>query len=348
MRIGIIGAGGAARGIHIPGFALLPGVDIAAVCDSKKEAAQGLAPEAYTDWMQLLADKSLEAVVVSTPNYTHPEIVEAAFQAGKHVLCEKPLALNRYSAAKMWKAAEASGKVHMTAFTYRYTPAIQYMKHIVAFGQIGNVRTVRAAYLMALSGHLLGWRSEKRFAGSGVLADIGSHLMHLVEWVAGPVARVTARDKRFREPVPGNAAPSDVEDWVAFLGEFSSGAVGTFEASRVCAGRGAAITEDMFIEVYGTHGSACFSLQDPWGLMVSRAEDAGDPAKPLHRIDVPQGLAAGRVCARPALGLPVRSGAPVCRQYPVRKVAGPVLCRWRALPGGFRCGPGIVRNRAVG
>ena len=282
MKLGILGVGGSARGIHIPGFRLLPEVEIAAVCDPNKSLLDGLAPEYYTDWMQLLANKSLDAVVVATPNYTHPEIVEAAFQAGKHVLCEKPLALNRYSAGKMLKAAEASGKVHMTAFTYRYTPSIQYAKHLVSSGAIGRMRTVRASYLMALSGHLLGWRSEKRFAGSGVLADIGSHLMHLVEWVAGPVASVTARDQRFRED-----PSSDVDDWVAFLGEFADGAVGTFEASRVCAGRGAAITEDMFIEFYGTEGSVCFSLQDPWGLTVSLGDDAKDPARPLTRIDVP-------------------------------------------------------------
>lgn len=283
MNIGIIGAGGAARGIHIPGFQLLPGVTIAAVCDSNSQAAAAVpGARVYSDWMQLVSDSSLDAVVVSTPNYTHPEIVEGAFQAGKHVLCEKPLALDREAASKMLAAAEKAGKVHMTAFTYRYTPSIQYARHLVSSGAIGKVRTVRAAYLMALSGHLLGWRSEKRFAGSGVLADIGSHLMHLVEWVAGPLAWVTARDRRFRED-----PTSDVEDWIAFLGEFENGAVGTFEASRVCAGRGAAITEDMFIEVYGTEGSVCFSLQDPLGLMVSLGEDAKQPALPLSRIDVP-------------------------------------------------------------
>ena len=283
MNIGIIGIGGAALGIHVPGFRLIPDVNLAFFCDPNPDAAaKPGSGHLYSDWMQLLADPLLDAVVVSTPNYVHPEIVEAAFRAGKHVLCEKPLALDRHIAQRMLDAAVASGKVHMTAFTYRYTPSIQYMKHLVASGAIGEIRTVRAAYLMAMSGHLVGWRSEKRLAGSGVLADIGSHLMHLVEWVAGEVATVTARQKKFRED-----PASDVEDWISFLGEFKNGAVGTFEASRVCAGRGAGITEDMFIEVYGSSGSVCFSLQDPTGLMVSLGEDARNPPKPLSHIDVP-------------------------------------------------------------
>src|SRR5207245_8247166 len=126
-----------------------------------------------------------------------------------------------------------------------------------AGGELGALRTVRAAYLMALSGHLLGWRSTRRMAGSGVLADIGSHLVHMVQFLAGDIREVTASQRRFRDD-----AASDVEDWIAFLAEFAAGACGTFEISRVCAGRGAGITEEIFIELYGTSGSAIFSLQD--------------------------------------------------------------------------------------
>jgi predicted dehydrogenase len=183
----------------------------------------------------------------------------------------------------MLAAAERAGIVHMTAFTYQYTPAIRYLQHLAASGQLGTIRTVRAAYLMALSGHLLGWRSLKKHAGSGVLADIGSHLVHLVQWVAGPVRSLSSTARRFRED-----PSSDTEDWIAFLADFDSGACGTFEISRVCAGRGAAITEDMFIEVYGTQGSGVFSLQKPWTLHVSLGEAAHDPARPLDEVRVPE------------------------------------------------------------
>jgi predicted dehydrogenase len=224
-------------------------------------------------------------VVVATPNHLHREIVLAALDAGKHVLCEKPLALNRGEAVSMLDAAKSSGRVHMTAFTYRFVPAIQYAKHLVERGELGTLRSVRAAYLMALSGHVLGWRSEKRFAGSGVLADIGSHLVHLVQFLAGDIRSLTASDRRFRED-----PTSDVEDWIAFLAEFENGACGTFEISRVAPGRGAGISEEIFIELYGSKGSLVFSLQDPWGLMAALGEDASDPSRPLRHYDVPERL----------------------------------------------------------
>lgn len=283
MNIGIIGAGGAARGIHIPGFRLCPDVEIAAVCDANEQAAR--APgigNIYTDYRDLLARDDVEAVVIATPNFTHSEIVHASVEAGKHVLCEKPLALNFAGAAAMLGTAERAGVVHMTAFTYRYTPAIQYLQRLVATKELGEIRTVRAAYLMALSGHLLGWRSGKRLAGSGVLADIGSHLIHLTQFLAGDIRSLTALDRRFRDD-----PTSDVEDWIAFLAQFANGACGTFEISRVCPGRGAGISEEIFIELYGSAGSAVFSLQDPWGLMVALGEHGRDPTSPMQRVEVP-------------------------------------------------------------
>jgi predicted dehydrogenase len=284
LRIGIIGAGGAALGIHVPGFRLCPDVEIAAVCDTNLSAAEKIgAPWVTTDYRDLLARDDIHAVVNATPNYRHHEIALAAIAHGKHILCEKPLSLNASLALEMARAADAAGVVHMTAFTYRYTPALQYMMHLAASGELGVIRTVRAAYQMALSGHLLGWRSTKAQAGSGVLADIGSHLIHMVELVAGPIASLSASDRRFRDD-----PASDVEDWSAFLAGFSSGATGIFEISRVCAGRGAGITENIFIEVYGTLGSAVFSLQDPWGLMVSFGESAKDPARLLDLVSVPE------------------------------------------------------------
>ncbi len=182
----------------------------------------------------------------------------------------------------MLEAAEEAGVVHMTAFTYQFTPAFRYLRHLAASGVMGRLRTVRASYLMALSGHLLGWRSLASQAGSGVLADIGSHLVHLTQLAAGPVRAVCALQRRFRDD-----PASDVEDWIAFLAEFDGGACGTFEISRVCPGRGAGIGEDMFLELYGAEGSAVFSLQDPWGLQVATGEAGRDPNRRLERVAVP-------------------------------------------------------------
>jgi len=284
MQIGIIGAGGATRGIHLAGFELCADAEVTMVCDADRDAARATGVrETCTDYHAVLARRDIDAVVVATPNFLHREIVLAALAAGKHVLCEKPLALNRKEAEEMLRAAERAGRVHMTAFTYRFTPAIQYARYLIEQGELGQLRTVRAAYLMALAGHVLAWRSEKRLAGSGVLADIGSHLVHITQYLVGDIRALTASERRFRDD-----PASDVEDWIAFLAEFANDATGTFEISRVAPGRGAGITEDIFIELYGTKGSIVFSLQDPWGLMAALGEDALDPTRPLRHYEVPQ------------------------------------------------------------
>ena len=284
IRVGLIGSGSVACRIHLPGLRLCPGVEIAGISsvDDDAEEKTGVTP-VHRSYQKLLERPDIDAVVIATPNHLHQEMALAAFAAGKHVLCEKPLALDAAEAAEMLDAARKSGRVHMTAFTYRYAPAVRYLKRLVEQGELGSIRVVRASYLMALSTHLLGWRSSKEFAGSGVLADIGSHLIHLVQWLAGDIASLTARSRDFR-----NDSASDVEDWIAFLAEFTSGARGTLEISRICPGRGADITENMQIELYGSNGAAVFSLQDPWGLRVAIGEAGRDPSRLLERIDVPE------------------------------------------------------------
>jgi predicted dehydrogenase len=283
VRVGLIGSGSVACRIHLPGLRLCPGVEIAGISsvDDDAEEKTGVA-RVYRSYQQLLEQPGIDAVVIATPNHLHREMALAAFAAGKHVLCEKPLALDATEAAEMLAAARKSGRVHMTAFTYRFAPAVRYLKHLVDQGEIGEFRVIRASYQMALSTHLMGWRSSRELAGSGVIADIGSHLIHLVQWLVGDIARLTAVSRDFR-----NDAASDVEDWIAFLAQFSGGASGTFEISRVCPGRGADITENMQIELYGTNGAAVFSLQDPWGVQVALGEAGRDPARLLERIDVP-------------------------------------------------------------
>jgi predicted dehydrogenase len=284
LRIGLIGAGSVARRIHAPGLRLCPDVEIAAAADPDPAAATAIgAPLVYDDPSRLLAEAPVDAVVVAVPNHLHHDVVLEAVRAGKHVLCEKPIALGAPEAETMLEAAEAAGVVHMTAFTYEFTPAVRYLKHLIDQGELGEIRSVRAAYMMALSKHLLGWRSQTSLAGSGVLGDIGSHLIHIVLWLAGDLEALTAWQKRFRED-----PDSDVEDWISFLGEFSSGAVGTFEISRVCPGRGADITEDMFVEVYGSKGGAVFSMQQPRALQLALGAAGADPASQLESVTVPQ------------------------------------------------------------
>jgi predicted dehydrogenase len=278
MRIGIIGAGGVTRGLHLPALQLLPEVEIAGIADANPDARlEGLPFTArYED---LLGRGDVDAVINATPNYLHREVTLAALQAGKHVLCEKPLGLNFAETVEMLEAAEKARRVHMTGFSYRYAPAVQYMRALVGQDALGEIRSVRAAYLMAMAGHLTGWRSERRLAGSGALADIGSHLIHITQFLLGEIAAVTATGRAFH---------SGVDDWIGFLAQFQSGVMGTYEISRVAPGRGAGITENMFIEIYGREGGVAFSLQDPWAVQLCAGEQARNPAENLARTAVPE------------------------------------------------------------
>mgnify|MGYP005850078135 CR=1 FL=1 len=282
LRVGFIGAGSVASRIHLPGFRMCPNAEPVAVADPNQDAARAMGLEAeYSDYRDVLKRDDVDAVVIATPNNAHREITLAAVEAGKHVLCEKPLALSAGDAEEMLRAAEAAGKVHMAAFTYEFIPAVRYLKHLIDAGELGEVRSVRSAYMMGLSKHVLGWRSSAALAGSGVLGDIGSHLIHIVDWFAGDIARLNAISRRY---VGGG---SDVDDWFGLLAEFANGGVCTMEFSRISPGNGADITENMFIEVYGSKGGAIMSMQDPWGLRLVIGERGTDATQLFERVDVP-------------------------------------------------------------
>lgn len=283
IRVGIIGAGAVASRIHIPGLMKCPSVEVAAVADPNIEAARATGVDRIeTDYHAILHDESISAVVVAAPNFLHREIVLHAAKAGKHMLCEKPLGLNVAEVEEMVAATEAAGVRHMTAFTYAFTPAARYLKHLMEKNVFGEVRVVRGAYQMALSGHTLGWRSQAKLAGSGVLGDVGSHLIYLLQAMAGDISALCARNRVFRDD-----PTSDVEDYASFLMDFTNGASGVVDCSRFSPGRGADISEHMYIEIYGTHGGAVFDLQDPLGLRIIRGARADDAAKLLERTEVP-------------------------------------------------------------
>src|SRR5438477_9955717 len=170
VRVGIIGAGKIALANHLPGLALSGRAKVVGVCDPDpraREAASGEtgAKVAVADYRELVARDDIDAVIVATPNFTHPDIVLAAVAAKKHVLCEKPLALNYPDAKKIYQAAERAGVRHMTAFTYRFVPAMRYLKHLVDRGDLGEIRPFRAQRSQDWGTRQLGWRQHKNRAG---------------------------------------------------------------------------------------------------------------------------------------------------------------------------------------
>jgi predicted dehydrogenase len=264
------------------------------------EAAQKLGwASTETDWRRAVERDDIDLVDICTPGDTHAEIAVAALEAGKHVLCEKPLANTVAEAERM---AEAANKAHangvraMVGFTYRRVPAVALARRLVEQGRIGEIRHVRAQYLqdwIADPEAPLSWRLEKDKAGSGALGDIGAHAADLAQYVVGDsISDVSGSLTTFVKERPLAAGhsgltftastergPVTVDDAAAFLARFRGGAVGVFEATRFARGRKNALR----LEVNGSRGSLAFDFEDMNYLEFFDAEEDPDTAG-FHRI----------------------------------------------------------------
>ena len=272
-----------------PRMAAVAGRDAAGV----RAAAERLGWESTeTSWQALVERDDIDLVDVCTPGHTHAEIVIAALEAGKHVLCEKPLANSVEEAEAMTRAAEraaADGVRAMVGFTYRRVPAISLARQLVAEGRIGTLHHVRAQYLqdwIVDPQAPLSWRLDKQKAGSGALGDIGAHVIDLAQFVTGEsVTGVSAVLETFVKERPvaesfgglhGTASstetgPVTVDDAAIFLGRMSGGGLATFEATRFAWGRKNAIR----LEINGSAGSLAFDFED---MNVLHFFDASQPA----------------------------------------------------------------------
>ncbi|MDX6740708.1 Gfo/Idh/MocA family oxidoreductase [Actinocorallia sp. A-T 12471] len=223
---------------------------------------------AVTDWRDLVARDDVQIVDICAPGDAHREIALAALAAGKHVLCEKPLANSVAEAEEMTAAAEEAagrGVLSMVAFNYRRVPAVSYARELVASGRLGEIRHVRATYLqdwIVDPEHPLVWRLDRDRAGSGALGDIGAHIIDMAQFVTGEaITGVSALTETFvrERPLPdgGGSGPVTVDDAAVFLARMSGGALATFEATRFAAGRKNALR----LEVNGSLGSIAFDFE---------------------------------------------------------------------------------------
>jgi len=270
-------------------------VRMAAVCGRDEEKVRAAATRlgwerTYTDWRDLVAADDIDVVDICTPGDSHCEIALAALAAGKHVLCEKPLANTVEEAREMVAAAEAAragGARSMCGFNYRRVPAVAFLRQLIATGRLGTVRHVRAVYLqdwIVDPQFPLVWRLQKDKAGSGALGDIGAHIVDLTQYVTGQsITGVSALTETFvrERPLPsassGLSAESSselgtvtVDDAALFLARLSGGAVATYEATRFATGR----KNGLRVEVNGSLGSAVFDLER---LNELELYDAGAP-----------------------------------------------------------------------
>ncbi|RCW45785.1 putative dehydrogenase [Halopolyspora algeriensis] len=222
-----------------------------------------------TDWQKLIRRDDVQLVDICTPGDSHSEIAIAALEAGKHVLCEKPLANSVAAATAMTEAAERArqrGVRSMVGFNYRRVPALSLARRMIADGRIGTIRHVRAQYLqdfLADPQLPMMWRLDRERAGSGALGDIGAHIVDLTQFLTGEqIAGVSGLTTTFVPERPradgsGQYARVTVDDAAAFLARLTGGAMATFEATRFAVGRKNA----MRIEINGSAGSLAFDFE---------------------------------------------------------------------------------------
>ncbi len=318
LGVGLIGTGFMGR-CHALAFRAassvfphLPGLDLAVVADvdaaTAAEAARTFGfRRSTTDWRALVADPAVDIVAVTTPNFLHQDMVMAAIQAGKHVYCEKPLALDATGAGVMTKAAEAAGVKTLVGYNYLHNPALRLAHDMIQNGEIGEIIHFRGAHFedyLASPKTPYSWRSSKARAGAGVVADLGSHVVSLARRLVGEIdavqanLRIVVKERPLPER-PGKTARVEVDDQAQMLLHFSDGPTGTIEASAVAAGRKMSLT----FEVTGTRGTLLFDQErmNELRLFQFGADASRDGFKTI--LTGPRHPPYDRFCPAPGHGL---------------------------------------------
>ena len=287
LRVGMVGYGFMGK-VHSNAwrqapyfFPLKAKVELHTICGRTPAAVQTARAQlgwqfAATDWREVVESPLIEIVDIVTPNDSHAEIAQAAARAGKHVLCEKPLALNVKQAAAMLAAVQKAKMGHMVCHNYRWAPAIAQAKKLIAEGALGQIYHYHARYAQDwLTEAEAPARSKAESSGSGAHSDMGVHLIDLGRYLVGEFKEVCGLVDTFlverpppnqsgaREAPPAKKrvkkrASVDMDDAASFIGRFESGAMANLEATRCAPGR----KNQVLLEINGSTGSLCFDFED--------------------------------------------------------------------------------------
>ena len=235
-----------------------------------------------TDWRDIVADPSIGLFDNGGPNSLHAEPTIAAAEAGKHVLCEKPLGRDADESYDIWQRVAATGVKHLCAFNYRFVPAVRLAREMIEAGELGEIRHFRGRYLQDWGDDptLDTWRFDAAAAGSGALGDLGAHVIDLARFLVGDISTVSALVHTF---LPGR----QVDDAIEAAVEFEAGAIGTIEATRLALGRRNAFQW----EINGIEGLA----------RVRHGEAERAPGLPRRRRPRPRVQDRARLRGRPSL-----------------------------------------------
>ncbi len=293
LGIAMIGYGGIGR-VHAMAYRDIPfhyglpadSFNIIGVATSRSDTAQKAAAEIgcqvwSTDYRELLARDDVDVVDCTVPNHMHEEVVVAAAQAGKHIYCEKPLAMDVAQGRRMVEAAEKAGVKTQMTFNFRFIPAIIRARQLVEAGFLGRVFSFRGRYYRAsyISPHKpLSWRLSKEISGGGALFDLGSHALDLLYYLLGDFGSVQAAIETLikERPIAAGSTetgPVDVDDLALLHVRLKDQTLGLVEASRM----GTGVTNDLAIEIFGELGAIRFNVTDPNWLEVYDVRDAEQP-----------------------------------------------------------------------
>ncbi|MFC1979216.1 Gfo/Idh/MocA family protein, partial [Chloroflexota bacterium] len=289
MQVAVIGCGGWGAAGHIGGFQLLPEARLVAVCDSREAVARETAerfgvPHVYTNYREMLQTETLDVVSVATPPLLHYSMAMDAVAAGKHVLCEKPLAMKAVEAREMLRKASAAGVVHAIDHEFRFLPTNFKIKELVDQGYIGKLNTMNVAVAYSAGSFqkkakLSRWQSQKS-KGGGILLTTAYHYVDLMRYWFGEIAGVYARLLTV-----GGRGNTDSDDTYAIVFELTSGGMVTMTGTSA-----AVLGKGNRLEVYGSEGtliSERWKLETPGRLLGGRKGDSSLSELPLGIPDVP-------------------------------------------------------------
>ncbi|YCA46461.1 Gfo/Idh/MocA family oxidoreductase (plasmid) [Bacillus sp. JZ8] len=258
--------------------------------DVAKAATQFGWEEYTTDWKTLLQREDIDLIDINAPSDVHKEIAIAAAQAGKHIFCEKPLALTLRDSRDILEAAEIARMKHMIGFNYRFAPAVMLAKKLIDEGRLGKIYHFRAWFLqdwLVDPNFPLAWRLQKEIAGSGSHGDLGAHLIDMAHYLIGNITEVIGMNETFikERPISDNMTglsatssghrgkgPVTVDDSTLFLARFENGALGSFESTRFATGHRSTNS----FEINGSKGSVIFDFERLNELQVYFTDDRED------------------------------------------------------------------------
>lgn len=295
LRMGMIGTSWYAESMHLPSLVSHPRARVTAICGRSQDRANEMAqkyeiPRVYTDYRRLIESGEVDAVVIGAPDDLHHPMLLAAVEAGLHVVCEKPLALNAQDAREMARRADAAGVKHMTYFTLRWFQHARFVKELIEAGRVGNANHCQVSYVHG-NGRRPGyrWRMDGDRA-NGILGDLGSHLIDMMRWFNGDIARVSAHLANVVPRQHEDGRPVTPTNDAALLTlEFANGAQGLIHTSSLAytGGRGL----EQHIVLYGDAGSVeadlCFGNFGRGGTVVMDVRAASLPEGPFEDLPIP-------------------------------------------------------------